>query len=202
MENANVFTCSMTRANKLLAQLREGSSTSVVPRRGRYTGYSSGSSSYHKEVGLLFYTDETQLNNSLQEIRTNFEERLLKKKLIERWKNKLFELNIHYGIHKVLSNIDILQQEKSMVTEALQATKDNNCITVPSVVVSMNACRDSEKKYDFRWNVGAFEQDELNKRLKEISKEVSKLDELKDKLNIENSFSIDLSTSERALLNI
>ncbi len=200
-QKGSALVCSMTRANKLLAQLREGSSSSVTrTRRSRYLMPTTAT--YHKEVNLLYYTDAAQLAAQLNGIRAEFNSKLLKKKLVEKWKNRLFELNIRYGLHSLLSKIELLQQEKTMCTELLQSLIDNNCVTAESAKVSMDAVRTSEKKYDFKWNVGAFEQDVVKSRLQEISKELSNLDEMKDKLNIENSFSIDLTDEERAMLNI
>ncbi len=202
--NGSTLTCSMTRANKLLAQLRESSSKSGERHtRRRFSSYTEPvTGNYHLEVDVLHFTGVDTLNTQLADMRSVFNGKLLKKRLVERWKNRLFELNIRYGIHTVLGNIDCLQQEKSMVSEALSAISDKRCISVNSLLVSMNAASTSDKKYDFKWNIGAFKQDDLNKRLKDISKELSKFDELKDKLNIENSFSIELLPEEMALLNI
>jgi len=157
---------------------------------------------YHKEVSHLTFTDVADLNSKLANVRNELNRKLLHKRLVEKWKNKLFELNVRYGIHAVLSNIDLLQQEKTLLSEVRQANADNNCVSVNAAIVSMNAVSSSEKKYDFKWNVAAFEQDDLEERLKMISKEISRLDELKDKLNIENSFSIELSAEERDMLGI
>lgn len=196
------WTCSMTRANKLLAQLRDSSSNRTVAPTRRYRYSSSPSAVYHKEVSHLTFTDVADLNSKLTNVRNELNRKLLHKRLVEKWKNKLFELNVRYGIHAVLSNIDLLQQEKTLLSEVRQANADNNCVSVNAAIVSMNAVSSSEKKYDFKWNVAAFEQDDLEERLKMISKEISRLDELKDKLNIENSFSIELSAEERDMLGI
>lgn len=196
------WTCSMTRANKLLAQLRDGSSHRTIAPTRRYRYSSSPSAVYHKEVSHLTFTDVADLNSKLANVRNELNRKLLHKRLVEKWKNKLFELNVRYGIHAVLSNIDLLQQEKTLLSEVRQANADNNCVSVNAAIVSMNAVSSSEKKYDFKWNVAAFEQDDLEERLKMISKEISRLDELKDKLNIENSFSIELSAEERDMLGI
>ena len=192
----------MTRANKLLAQLRDGSSHRTIAPTRRYRYSSSPSAVYHKEVSHLTFTDVADLNSKLANVRNELNRKLLHKRLVEKWKNKLFELNVRYGIHAVLSNIDLLQQEKTLLSEVRQANADNNCVSVNAAIVSMNAVSSSEKKYDFKWNVAAFEQDDLEERLKMISKEISRLDELKDKLNIENSFSIELSAEERDMLGI
>ena len=192
----------MTRANKLLAQLRDGSSHRTIAPTRRYRYSSSPSAVYHKEVSHLTFTDVADLNSKLANVRNELNRKLLHKRLVEKWKNKLFELNVRYGIHAVLSNIDLLQQEKTLLSEVRQANADNNCVSINAAIVSMNAVSSSEKKYDFKWNVAAFEQDDLEERLKMISKEISRLDELKDKLNIENSFSIELSAEERDMLGI
>lgn len=161
----------------------------------------SDSTKYHQEVSLLCHNLDT-LNKQLDDIRVEFNTKILRDKLVEKWKNRLFELNVRYGIHTLLSNIDCLQKEKNLITEVIQSIVDNNCVSVESAKISMDAVSTSEKKYDFKWNVGAFEQDALKSRLKEISKEISKYDEMKDKLNIENSFSLDLTKEEKDILNI
>ena len=196
------WTCSMTRANKLLAQLRDGSGNRTVAPTRRYRYSSSPSTVYHKEVSHLTFTDIADLNSMLANVHNDLNRKLLRKRLVEKWKNKLFELNVRYGIHVVLSNIDLLQQEKTLLSEVRQSNVDNNCVNVNAALLSMNAVRTSEKKYDFKWNVTAFEQNDLDEQLKMISKEISRLDESKDKLNIENSFSIELSAEERDMLGI
>lgn len=196
------WTCSMTRANKLLAQLRDGSSNRTVAPTRRYRYSSSPSTVYHKEVSHLTCIGSADLNGKLDDIRNELNHKLLRKRLVEKWKNKLFELNVRYGIHTVLSNVDLLQQEKTLLSEVRQSNVDNNCVNVNVALRNMNAVSTSERKYDFKWNVAAFEQNDLDERLKIISKEMSRLDELKDKLNIENSFSIELSAEERGILGI
>ncbi len=200
--NGSTLTCSMTRANKLLAQLRESSSSSKLRSNRRQYCSELKNSVYHRDVSVLNFNGVDVLNSQLVDIQRAFDGNLLKKKLIERWKNRLFELNIQYGIHKILGDVDCLHHEKSMLTEVLATIIDKQCINVDSLLVSMENVRSSDKKYDFRWNVSSFDKDTINTRLKEISKELSKFDELKDRLNIQNNFSIELTPDERMLLNI
>jgi len=193
MEN-KTLTCSMTRANKLLAQLREG----PVVGNGRRSRYCS-SCVYHKEVSLLGnYGIEERLN----EVLSAYNDKLTKKKLVEKWKSRLFELNVRYGISKVLSEIELLQQEKNMITEVLEELDNNNCVSLASAKVSMDAVQNSDKKYEFKWNVSPFSRDNLKVQLNEIARKLSNLDDTRDKLNIENSFSIELNDAERRLLNL
>lgn len=189
----------MTKANKLLVQLRT-TGHGTMPCKGRYSSVSTDV--FYREMSYLNSIDN--LKASLEQIRKKFNNKLLGKKLMEKWKNKLFELNIRYGIHTVLSTIDLLRHEKNMISEVLQAEADasNNFVDIDVAIAGMDAVHTSERKYDFKWKVSAFNRCDFEKRLKDISKEISKLDELKDRLNFENTFSIELSAEERDMLGI
>jgi hypothetical protein len=54
----------------------------------------------------------------------------------------------------------------------------------------MDAVKTSEKKYEFKWEVGVFDEAEVKARVNEINKRLTILDDQKDDLSIKNTFSI------------
>jgi hypothetical protein len=159
------------------------------------------SDNYGIEVGLLMFSENT-VNEKLAEIREKHKTTLLKKILVEKWKNRLFVLNIRYGINDILSELEILKQEKTMLNDILDNYKHKNYERLLDVQSSMHSVKDSENKYNFRWQIGAFYVEEIKSRLSNISKRMSSLDDKRDTLNIQNTFSIELTDKEWEYLDI
>lgn len=199
-------TVSMTRANKLLAKLRElgkGAPETTSSLRNRAYGFPSSceNTSHGVEVSYLTYNAD-KMNAQLAEIRKDFDERVAIKALTEKWKCTLFQLNIKYGIHDLLAEIDLLKMERSMLNDILRSNKTHRYQSEAAVIESHASVADYEKRWDMKWSVGAFDSDAVKANIREISCRLSTLDNKKDKLNIENSFTIDLTDDQRHLLNI
>lgn len=192
------WTCSMTRANKLLAQLRDSPKTSSRTKSLRYSQPARGK--YYKELSWLSNLDGFE--SSLQSVREAFELELTRKRLIEKWKNRLFELNIQYGIHSILSDVELLKLEKSELAEVASSAEESNSIPLESALISMEAVKDVERKFEYKWNVRAFTAESIDQRLKKLSKELSELDDRRDRLNASSTFSIKLTPEEMSILNI
>jgi hypothetical protein len=96
----------MTRANKILIRLRD------APFERN---------TYRLDISLLTY-DTTQTQAQLYEIKTKFDTSLRKRVFIEKWRNRLFELNIRYGLHTILSEIDLLKKERTELKKLYQST--------------------------------------------------------------------------------
>jgi len=192
-----LFTCSMTRANKLLGQLRSSSDISTKKHRHYTYGVPAGNYSAHT-TSLSF--DRQIVENEISLIKKEFNEKLVRTRLLERLKNKLFTLNITYGINDILSQISILQKEESLLAEILTSYKNEVHYDLDKVerLVSYQP----DKPSDMKWSVIAFDVGMLTDRRKSIKREILKLDEKKDMLNIQNSFSIELSPEEKELLNL
>jgi hypothetical protein len=193
------FKCSMTRANKLLAQLRDAPETSHRSRRA-YGEEDEYPGTVWLEIGALTSSTDEQIDSQLANMKSTFELTLLKRKLSERWKNRLFTLNIQYGISAVLSDLDLCRNEKDLITKLLRKLAKVRVFTLPEARASMGVVNGSEKKYDFAWNVSSFNKLELEERLRDIQRRVSALDDSKDLLNARNEFSIELTEAERSLL--
>jgi hypothetical protein len=197
-----MFSCSMTRANKLLAHLREGSKSSIASKWSDYSD--SKQDTWCKEVNLLHFESYEALDTQLATIRAKFLDKLRKTQLIEKIKNRLFELNIQYGINTVLSEIALLKSEKSAISNVIDEIQSKACISSETLKTSVELVKTNaaDKLYSYTWRVNAFHIGQLKDRLEIISKELLRLDELKDKLNIENSFSLELTDEEKAMLNL
>lgn len=198
------FSCSMTRANKLLAQLRDGEVSSSRNGGRRRSGYGGADNTF---TGCLVISHLTGVPDELliarlTAVKATFESALVKQRLIERWKNRLFVLNIQHGINDVLGEIDLLRVEKARVQALLDELERLGAMPLEQAKVSMNATNTSDKKFDFTWNVTGFDKNALGERQKEISRRISFLDDSKDSLNARCNFSIDLSPEERTLLNV
>lgn len=191
------YTMSMTKANKVLTRLRE------KPEKGRKSRYSSFSTekTYSIEINLLSFKHDTT-NDQLKDIQEKFNNALAKKTLVEKWKNRLFELNVRYGLHAVMSSIDMLKEEKSSLNEILTEHQSSRFIPLEQAVVSMKAVESIDKKYDFKWQVSPFNVNAIKKRVADINKQISKLEDERDNLNIQNSFSIELTAKEREFADL
>ena len=191
VQETKTYTMSMTKANKVLSRLRE------KPEKGRKSRYSTYSTekTYSIELNLLSYKHDA-VSDQLKDIQERFNNVLAKKTLVEKWKNRLFELNVRYGLHAVMSNIDMLKEEKSSLNEILTEHQSSHFIPLEQAVVSMKAVDSIDKKYDFKWQVSPFNVNAIKKRVVDINKKISKLEDERDSLNIQNSFTIELTSKE------
>lgn len=185
------FVMSMTRANKVLSKLREN------PQKGfpknRYS-YSTGKK-YSMEVKVLSFDADT-FKEQMNEMREKFNDGLTKKKLIEKWKNRLFALNVRYGIHDIMSDIDILKDERNALNEVVVENNTTHFVSPEQVVSNINTVEKSERKYDLKWDASPFNMSLVKKRIADINKRIGTLEDERDNLNIQNSFSIDLTPKE------
>lgn len=198
------ITISLTRANKILAKLRQLASSDYNPgrtSRRRYLPEQTKNIQYGLKVKLLTF-NEANTVNKIAEIRSVVNNKITLKNLIERWKNILFALNVKYTLHDILSELDCLNNERSVLIEILNESKDSEYRSLSDIMLSMEATKTSEKRYDFEWYVAAFDSDEIKKRVASIDKQIAALDDKKDRLNIENSFTISLSAEEMALVGL
>lgn len=196
-------TCSLTRANKILTKMRNASDNDTFVPQIKYKRrkYMSGLDDSVNPCGvtvklLTFNQDETK--NALESFREALDKKLTRKQLIEKMKNRLFELNVHYGIHEILSEIDNLNIEKRELLDILNQynSSTKKYTSYSNALASIESVKSYDKKYELEWHIAAFDSDELKERLKVIDKCLSSLDDKKDRLNIEKSFTIKLSPLE------
>lgn len=187
---------SMTKANKILNKLREKGTKS---KPSRYTTFTE--KKYSFQVNLLNY-DKGVCATRTNDIEVKFNDDLRKKILIEKWKNRLFELNIKYKIHEILSEIEICKIERNMCDEILAECKSTMLHTMKTLPVSMDAVKSSEKKYDFNWDVTPFDVSAIKLRMSELDRKISKLESKRDDLNIQNTFSLELTQKEKEYANL
>ncbi len=185
------MTMSMTRANKQLIRLRD----LVTEKSPSYNTV------YGLETSLLTF-DEATATKQLAEIRSSVEEYHTIRILTERWRNRLFEFNVKYGLHYILSEIDLLKKERTELKKIITDYEKSSYITLDSAQISMKAVKDAEKKFEFKWKIGAFDVDKLKERILAINKAVAILDDKKDDINIKNTFSIVLNDAELKLLDV
>jgi hypothetical protein len=197
--DVRMVTMSMTRANKILIRLREA--PVKIAKKSRYSYIESSTNKNGMEIGLLTY-DKEKTAQQLAEMRETYEASKLKRELLEKWRNRLFEMNIKYGLHSLLSEIDLLKKERTDINQILSEYHTEHYTPLSQAIVSMDAVKTSEKKYEFKWKVGAFDEAELKKRVSNINKQLAILDNRKDDLNIQNTFSIQLNEQERDLVDL
>lgn len=191
------YTMSMTRANKILGKLRDVPGKSKKTKHYTYTTEKV----YSTEVNLLTYSYNST-RDMLKEIQENVETKLARSILIEKWKNKLFELNIRYGIHEVMSQIELLKEEKTVFSEILAEYQATRFIGLDQVHTSILAVTSSDKKYEFKWQVSPFDINSIKKKLVTIGKQINKLEAQRDELNIQNSFTVELDPTEREFADL
>jgi hypothetical protein len=190
---------SMTRANKILMRLREN--TERAPKVRSLYGATNPTTEYGYEIDLLVYervNDEARL----ADIKEKFEAKRIKKVLTDKWKNRLFSLNLRYGLHDVLSEIDALKSERTDLLDVIGQHKSNKYITLEAAEVSMKAVDNVTGKYTFKWKISPFDVKSMATRVVEINKQIGKLDDKKDAINISNTFSIDVTPAELKLLEL
>lgn len=193
--DTKLITISMTRANKILAKMRD--TDKPTSKRLCY----DIKLNYGMKVKLLSFNRDA-IEAALKDMEKKVSEKLLKKSLVEKWKNRLFELNVRHGVNTILSEIDTLKYEVSTIKEILEEFKTHNYGSLGGVIAGMGSVANYEKRYDLEWNVTTFNANKLRERLAEIEKRLSELDDKKDKINIENAFSIHLTADELKLLNL
>lgn len=190
------LTCSMTRANKILASLRE-------PKAFKKNLYDRTSSSvtHGISINIMNYASaDTQ--RKLNDITSNIRDVMVKRRLLEKFKNRLFTLNVRYNIHDILSEIEVLKAERDMLTNIIKDYDNNNYMTMASAAINIEAIKSSDKKYEFKWNVSAFDLTSLKNQVKTITKRLSVLDEKRDSFNIQNSFTLSLTDDEYIMLDL
>ncbi len=190
--------CSMTRANKLLARLR--TSSDITPKSKIFSKGPLAIWYYH-QINLLNYTGMDNLTKDLAKAQNKIYSHISKQKLIARWKDRIFELNVKYGIHTLLSKIDLLQKEKSILSDIVNSMHSTNWVHVDTAR-NIEKVGTSDKKYDLQWNVAVFDAGSLEEKIRAISAEISELDDLKDRLNAASEFSLDLSKEDFELLSL
>lgn len=195
--DSKTVTMSMTKANKILTRIRERPEKN---RKSRYSSYMPDGK-FSIEIDLLSYNAES-IKERLKEMQDKFDESLMKSCLVEKWRNRLFELNVRYGIHAVMAEIDLLKEEKSSLTNILNEHQSKYFTTFEIAEKSMNAVMTSDKKYEFKWNVSPFDITKIKNRIAAINKKVGKLEEKRDDLNIQNSFTLELTPTEYALTDM
>ncbi len=199
-KTTKTLTCSMTRANKILTKLKEMSNNKTsMNRRGKY--YTEPPITYSVEISFLT-NRQNHVEKDLEQIRSAYNQVKLRKNLIEKIKNRIFVLNIRYGIHELLSEIDLLKHERTCLSDILDEYKRKKCRTLEDIKYTMDILKNDDKKYEYKWCVSAFDADELQDQIKNISKKISQLDDKRDTINISSTFSIDLSSDEYSLLEL
>lgn len=193
------ITISMTRANKILSKLRQGQSAPKPNLCRAY--YAQPVQSNCITVSILTFNKE-DVTKKIEEKKHEVELSFTKKRLISKWKDKLFALNVHYGIHDILSEMELLNSEKSTLQGLIDEHQSGNYDNLEHVISSMKAVENYDQRYTMNWKVGSFDIENLKSRVLEIEKQLSQLDEKKDRMNIEKSFTIVLTTEEYELLNI
>jgi thymidylate synthase len=197
-KESKTYTMSMTKANKILTKLRQMVSK---PCANTIRHYGEEPKKYSVKIPYIDYSLST-VQAKIDSIKKEFDQKMLVKKLLETWKCQVFALNIKYGIHEVLSDIDTLTSEKTILEEVLKdITKDGNK-TLEQVEKQVSETQSYSNRYDMQFCISAFDEGKIRKRLSEINKTLNYLDEHKDKLNISKSFTITLEKAEADLVGL
>jgi len=199
MSENKTFSCSMTRANKILSKVRElkneCAGTKSVSR------YSDPPTKYTINLSFLTYK-QNQTEKTLDEIVNRFNHNKTLLRLFEKIKNRIFTLNIRYGIHDLLTEVDMLKHEKKELQNILNECNRFTARTLEDVKHTMEVLKNDDKKYEYNWSVIAFNPETIQEQVKAINKKLSVLDNKRDSINISSTFSIELTPEEYELLEL
>jgi hypothetical protein len=195
-------TMSMFRANKILIKLRDltGDTDGKITRHSECCTSEDATVKYGTKTSYITW-DKGNLEDDLEEIRVEFNDKLSLYRLTELWRCQLFSLSIEYGMHAVLSTIDYLKTERYMLNEVLQTNKRNKYKSIDEVD-DLYKYTNSMGPLTVSYQVGAFNSKNVKERIRVINRKISELDNTNDMLNIQNSFIIDLNPKQCYLLNI
>lgn len=197
MAEVKHLTCSMTRANKIISALREGS---AKKKPSRYSCVIAEPKYGLTLTHICYYEPDVQ--ERIEEIRAKHTEETMKRRLISKLKNRLFSLNVHYGINDIMSEIDLLRTEKQKLTEIIEDHEKNNYMQHDVVKSIIKPSSGADYKPELTWHIGAFDINDIKAQVKVLTKRISALDEKRDMANIQNSFSVDLTPEEYTMLDL
>lgn len=199
--NANVnikhLTCSMTRANKILTAIRE---TKPATKKDRYSLYKDPTS-YGIKITLASYSD-ADVKSKLDNIKEKFTEETIRRRLVAKLKNRLFSLNVRYGINDIMTEIELLRAERQKLNDIIEDYNKHTYLDYKDLKSKMDLFKNADHKYDLSWEVGAFDIGDFKNQVKALTKRIGVLDEKRDQINIQNSFTIDLTPEEYSMLDL
>lgn len=200
MTENKTFSCSMTRANKILSKVRDLKNEHAGVTKS-ISRYAEPPTKYTIDVSFLTYR-QNQTEKILDNIVERFNKNKLLLRLFEKIKNRIFTLNIRYGIHDLLTEIDMLKHEKTELQNILNECNRKTASTLEDVKHTMEVLKNDDKKYEYKWNVIAFNPETLQEQIKVINKKIAVLDDKRDCINISSTFSIELTPEEYSLLEL
>lgn len=101
-----------------------------------------------------------------------------------------------------MTEIELLRAERQKLNEIIEDYGKHSYLTHEDVKRKMNLFKDAEHKYTLIWEVGAFDVNNFKTQVKALTKRIGVLDEKRDQANIQNSFTIDLTPDEYAMLDL
>jgi hypothetical protein len=199
----NNYELSLTKANKLLSRLRNDAQSDVQLYGGQPNKYLQPTTGQIITVvkGLGFDRDNVEKQHN--DVYAMHKRAIIRKQLIEKIKKHIFIENISKGISDIMSEMECLNYESNNLKKVLATIAAANVCSLLQVINDIHDIpANHEKRFDISWNTSTFDVDRCRNRIEEIATRVNELDEQKDKLNINNTFSIKLSNEEKAILNL
>lgn len=168
--------------------------------------------SYNSLVLFRFAKDFSDVKESYdRQVATakhNFTRKLTISHELATLKDQLFAANAKYGIDTVLTSISQLENEKQMLSEILSQID----LMFPSILLDhlykekKSADDLAEKNNEISKysgvDISLFEKDSINTRIKEIAKELTRLEDKRNEMNWSHKISISLSKESVDLLGL
>lgn len=194
---SNTRTFNLSKAQKYLDKLANVAISNNNSRRVRRTR----SNPLDQNIPTYISVEEvSQLAQNEDELRTRYEEKLkkiqtnLETKInvlhdYKNFKNMVYDTNSKVGLSKLLTTIDLLEEEKNIyegIKNSIQGQTLSNGDKIPDIYKKLTESSKSYVSRDDsveRIRLSVFNPDEINKILKKIYQELESMENKRDKLN-------------------
>jgi hypothetical protein len=199
MANRELRKFNLSKAQKYLDKLKTSISvpTQTSVRRGRQTcNYNNPTNKYYisvNEINNLISSEQELINNYNKLVKESIdvvETKMIIMKDYKNFKNKVYTLNAKSGLSDVLTQIDLLQEEKNIYDQIksnmenityLSETKLGELYNKVKATTEKSYYSSSNEFVDLKLKI--FNLDELKEKLKKINIELEELETKRDQLN-------------------
>lgn len=210
-------TFNLSRAQKYLDKLNTkvnslNTNTQINTRgRRKYNSYDSNENKFFIEVRELIDLSNTEeeLKENYNKMVNNIREGLTQKIHItqdyKNFKNAVYTLNANCGLSKILTQIDLLNEEKNVYSEIKSQIQSENFMPESklsdlALIINNDSYHSSDSINNLKMKV--YDLETIDNKLKQIHRSLEELENSRDKINANTTITFEFHQESLDLLGI